>query len=207
MNIRGLLLPGLMPNLWSSILERNAGLLPLSFDMAEASRFFALPMTEVSNQIVPVQGIWRSDGKLLRERLLDAQTPESRFSVFEEVLLDHLRPSFDPAIQYALSPLRAGVPVSEVATRLGFSRRTLERRFSSQVGLGPKQFARVQRLQRVLRAVRRSTKPEWCALAAEHGYTDQAHLIHDFQDLAGIRPSEYKPHSPQRNNHVPIVAR
>jgi AraC-like DNA-binding protein len=178
----------------------------VEFRHGGASRFFAMPMTEVSNQIVQVQDVWRSDGTLLRERLLDARTPESRFSVFEEVLLDHLRPSFDPAIQYALSALRAGAPVSEVARRLGFSRRTLERRFSSQVGLGPKQFARVQRLQRVLRAVRRSSKPEWCALAAEHGYTDQAHLIHDFQDLAGIRPSEYKPHSPQRNNHVPIVA-
>src|SRR5438034_11830771 len=42
-------------------------------------------------------------------------------------------------------------------------------------GITPKRFARVHRLQRVLRAVRRSSEPDWCALAAEHGYTDQAH--------------------------------
>lgn len=177
----------------------------VEFRHGGASRFFAMPMTEVSNQVVQVQDVWRSDGTSLRERLLDARTPESRFSVFEEVLLEHLSLRFDPAIHYAMTALRVGVPVSEVAVRLGLSPRTLERRFSSQVGLGPKQFARVHRLQRVLRAVRRSSKPEWCALAAEHGYTDQAHMIHDFQDLAGIRPSEYKPHSSQRNNHVPIV--
>ena len=34
-NSRGPLLPGLMPNRWSSILERNAGSLPSSFDMGE----------------------------------------------------------------------------------------------------------------------------------------------------------------------------
>lgn len=177
----------------------------VEFRHGGASRFFAMPMTEASNQVVQVQDVWRSDGTSLRERLLDARTPESRFSVFEEVLLEHLSLRFDPAIHYAMTALRVGVPVSEVAVRLGLSPRTLERRFSSQVGLGPKQFARVHRLQRVLRAVRRSSKPEWCALAAEHGYTDQAHMIHDFQDLAGIRPSEYKPHSSHRNNHVPIV--
>ena len=177
----------------------------VEFRPGGASRFFAMPMTEVSNQVVQVQDVWRSDRTSLRERLLDARTPESKFGVLEEVLLEHLSLRFDPAIQYSMTALRAGVPVSEVAVRLGLSPRTLERRFSSQVGLGPKQFARVHRLQRVLRAVRRSSKPEWCALAAEHGYTDQAHMIHDFQDLAGIRPSEYKPHSRQRNNHVPIV--
>jgi hypothetical protein len=40
---------------------------------------------------------------------------------------------------------------------------------------------------------------------AEQAYTDQAHLIHDIRDLADITPSGYKPQSPQRNNHVPIV--
>ena len=195
------------PHAKSVVIDTRAQrwLAAVEFRHGGASRFFAMPMTEVSNQVVQVEDVWRSDGTSLRERLLDARTPESRFSVLEEVLLEHLSLRFDPAIQYSMTALRAGVPVSEVAVRLGLSPRTLERRFSSQVGLGPKQFARVHRLQRVLRAVRRSSKPEWCALAAEHGYTDQAHMIHDFQDLAGIRPSEYKPHSRQRNNHVPIV--
>ena len=195
------------PHAKSVVIDTRAQrwLAAVEFRHGGASRFFAMPMTEVSNQVVQVEDVWRSDGTSLRERLLDARTLESRFSVLEEVLLKHLTLRFDPAIQYSMTALRAGVPVSEVAVRLGLSSRTLERRFSSQVGLGPKQFARVHRLQRVLRAVRRSSKPEWCALAAEHGYTDQAHMIHDFQDLAGIRPSEYKPHSSQRNNHVPIV--
>jgi AraC-like DNA-binding protein len=177
----------------------------VEFRQGGASRFFPMPMTEISNQVVQLQDVWRKGG-FLRERLLDARTPVSRFRALEEVLLDYLNVEFDEAIAYAMAALRAGASVSHVALRLGLSLRTLERRFSAQVGITPKRFARVHRLQRVLRAVRLSSKPDWCVLAAEHGYTDQAHLIHDFQDIAGITPTEYRPHSPQRNNHVPIAA-
>ena len=196
------------PHAKSVVIDTRAErrLAAVEFRHGGASRFFSMPMSDISNQVVQLQDLWRSDGTLLRERLLDARTPASKFRIFEEVLLDHLKPEFDPAIQYAITALRAGVPVYQVVLRLGLSPRTLARRFSSQVGITPKRFARVHRLQRVLRAVRRSSNPDWCALAAEHGYADQAHLIHDFRDLADITPLEYKPHSQQRNNHVPIVA-
>ena len=171
-----------------------------------ASRFFSMPMTELSNQVVPLQDLWRNDGMFLRERLLDARAPAAKFSIFEEVLLHHMRLEFDPAIQCAITSLRSGASLEQALSRLGLSARTLERRFSSQVGIPPKRFARVHRLQRILRAVRHCAKPDWCRLAAEHGYADQAHLIHDFRDLASITPSAYKPDSPSRNNHVPVAA-
>lgn len=178
----------------------------VEFDSGGAKHFFSMPMSAVCNAVVQLEDVWGRDGRLLHERLLDAPTPASKFRVFEKVLSEHLAPRFDPAIQYAMAALRAGMPVSQVVSRLGILPRTFERRFSAQVGINPKRFARVQRLQRVLRAVRLSSRPDWSALAAEHGYTDQAHLIHDFRDLADITPSGYVPHSPQRNNHVPLAA-
>lgn len=178
----------------------------VEFRSGGAGRFFSMPVSEVCNHVVPLENVWGQDGRSLRERLLEASTPASKFRVLEEVLLQHLVPVFDPAVQCAVAALQRGEPVSQVASCLGLLPRTLRRRFSSQVGITPKRFARVHRLQRVLRAIRRSTEPDWCALAAEHGYTDQAHLIHDFRDLAGITPAGYKPHSSRRSNHVPITA-
>jgi AraC-like DNA-binding protein len=177
----------------------------VEFRSGGVGHFFSMPMTEVCNQIVQLDNLWGRDGRLLRERVLEAPTPRLKFRVFEEMLLQYLAPKYDASILYATAALKAGVPISQVASRLGLLPRTLVRRFSTQVGITPKRFARVHRLQRVLRAVRGSPEPDWSALAAEHGYADQAHLIHDFRDLADITPSGYKPDSGQRNNHVRIA--
>lgn len=193
-------------------------LVAVEFRLGAAGQFFSVPMSEVANRTVSLEDLWARDGALLRERLLDAPTPALKFHLLEEALLRHLRPDahrgpdsgsvlgFDPAIRYAISALEAGLSVLQVADRLGQSSRTFTRRFSAQVGITPRRFARVRRLQRVLRAARRTAIPDWSALAVQHGFTDQPHLVHDFRDLAGITPSAYKPHSPRRNNHVPIAA-
>lgn len=183
-------------------------LVAVEFRLGAAAQFFTLPMSEVANRTVSLEDLWARDGALLREGLLDAPTPALKFRVLEEALLRHLQrgPGSDPAIRYAISALEAGQSVAHVADRLGQSSRTFTRRFSAQVGIAPRRFARVRRLQRILRAARRTAAPDWSALAAQHGFTDQPHLVHDFRDLAGITPSAYKPHSPRRNNHVPIAA-
>jgi len=195
------------PHARSVVIDTRAQcrLAAVEFRNGGASRFFEMPMTDISDQVVEIQDLWRRDGALLRERLLDAPSPYAKLCVLEKALVEHLRLRFDPAIPYAMTALRGGAPVSAIAIGLGLSPRTLERRFRFQVGITPKRFARVARLQRVLRAARRSARPDWSRLAAEHGFTDQAHLIHDFRDLADIKPSEYKPHSRKRNNHVPIL--
>ncbi|WP_157851244.1 MULTISPECIES: AraC family transcriptional regulator [Streptomyces] len=46
--------------------------------------------------------------------------------------------------------------------------------------------------------------PDWAALAADCGYHDQAHLIHEFRALAGITPTAYAPRSRLERNHVPL---
>lgn len=138
------------------------------------------------------------------ERLLEAPDAHAKFRVFEELLLQFLTPNADPAIQYALSALQSGLPLSQVASGAGLLPRTLQRRFSSQVGMTPKRWARVRRLQKVLRAVRRSTQPIWHDLAADYGDADQAHLVHEFRELADITPSGCQPHSDKRSNHLPI---
>jgi AraC-like DNA-binding protein len=184
--------------------QEQCWLAAVEFRGGGAGSFFSFPMTEVSDQVVCLEDVWGLDGRRLRERLLEAATPESKLHVLEEILLEHFTPRSDPSLLAALDALQHGMSVARVADHLGLSSRTLTRRVSAQAGLTPKRYARVQRLQRVLCAVRHSPAADWCSLAADHGYADQAHLIHEFRDLAGITPAAYRPHSPQRSNHIPI---
>jgi len=80
--------------------------------------------------------------------------------------------------------------VAEVAERLGWSPRQLEREFRSGVGLSPKAFARIIRFQNLLRLVGEGTLREWTRLAHEGGYADQPHMVREFREFSGQSPTE-----------------
>ena len=165
-----------------------------------------MPLGEACDQVVELDDVWGPEGGLLRERLCEAATRAAKFRVLEAVLIEHIARSADPAVAYAHSVLESGASVAEASSRVGLLPKTFVRRFREQVGLAPKQLSRVRRLQRILASIHRPADVDWCQVAAQHGYTDQAHLIHDFRDLTGVTPTAYRPSSPQRRNHVPPLS-
>lgn len=203
---RGAVLAG--PHAQATVIDtkEQRWLVAVEFKLGGAAPFFAFPMSEISDQVAALDLVWGREEGTLRERLLEAGTPAAMFRRLEAALLAHLIRPRNQAIAFAVSILEKGASVAEARARLGLLPKTFVRRFREQVGLPPKRLARVCRLQRIVGAVRGSRDADWCMLAAEHGYTDQAHLIHDFRDLTGITPTAYQPSSPQRRNHVPIPA-
>jgi transcriptional regulator GlxA family with amidase domain len=154
---------------------------------------------------VDLEDVWGPDGSVLRERLLGTSTPEEKLTLLETVLLDHLtRSSPDDAIRLAARGLAEGSSVSEVADRLGLLPRRLSRRFQEAVGLRPKRYARIRRLQRLLRSMNASGDVDWAELAVAHGYYDQAHFINEFREATGLTPTAYRPRSRSEHNHVPL---
>ena len=196
------------PHSQSTILDASemCRLAAVEFRPGGAGHFLGIPANEAGNQVLNLGDLWHGAGATLRERLLEAGSPAERFAILEELLLERLKGEPDTAVGWAIAALERGMRVSDVATRLGLLPRTLERRFTAKVGLTPKRYARVRRLQRVMRATRNSTASDWSLLAAQHGYCDQSHLVHEFRELADITPTDYKPQSRARNNHVPLTA-
>lgn len=78
------------------------------------------------------------------------------------------------------------VRVATVAERIGWSRKHLARRFTEDIGLGPKAVSRIVRLNRAMAAARAGNG--WADVAAGCGYADQAHMARDFRELAGASP-------------------
>jgi len=194
-SVPGAMLAG--PNGHATVIEFEAGRAHVSVTLAlgAAACFAGAPLAVARDELVPLAELWGHPGACLRERLLEAGTPQDTLRVMEDVLLGRLAnvadPGPDPAVTAAARALSAGIPVGEVADGLGLLPRTLRRRFTAGVGLSPKRFARVRRLQRLVRDLDGQSRVDWAAAAARHGYADQPHLADDFRDLAGVTPGEY----------------
>jgi AraC-like DNA-binding protein len=83
------------------------------------------------------------------------------------------------------------VSVDALARAASLSARQLERAFLRDVGLAPKRFARITRFRAVIG--RRTADPAapWAAVAHDLGYTDQAHLVREFREFAGVSPAAW----------------
>ncbi|MFE1250759.1 helix-turn-helix domain-containing protein [Streptomyces sp. NPDC058735] len=181
-----------------------------AFRPAGAYPFLPSPVSAVRDDLVGLDELWGTDGAVLRERLLEARAsggPEACVRELEKTLLRRAErgPGPDPAVLRAAALLGRGTPVAEAADRLGWTPRRLARECTAHLGLAPKRYARVRRFQRLLGRVNAGRgAPDWAVLAADCGYHDQAHLIHEFRALAGITPTAYAPRSPLDRNHVPL---
>ena len=64
-----------------------ASVMGVHFKPGGAFPFFKLPASELHNAHVSLQAVWGAAAGDLREQLLEAETPETRFCIFEQALL------------------------------------------------------------------------------------------------------------------------
>jgi AraC-like DNA-binding protein len=128
---------------------------------------------------------------LLERKLSEATTSAERFAWVESFLLANLRPyQAEPVSCQAAAMLARNhqLRVWQLARCLDTSQRHLSRNFRKIYGMGPKQFARIARVEEVLCA--RARGATWAEIAQATGFTDQAHMINDFTGIVGVPPGQ-----------------
>jgi len=167
----------------------------VTFRPGGARAFFDASAEEFQDHAVPLDLVWGSDGKGLCDRLSEAICPSARFQVLEGALLRRLKPNvvLHPAACQGLDAFRS-VPhirnVLSVVKDAGLSRRRFSQLFREHVGLTPKLYCRL-RFGWVLERVASGKPVDWADVAAAGGYSDQAHLVHEFRDFSGLSPSAF----------------
>jgi AraC-like DNA-binding protein len=78
--------------------------------------------------------------------------------------------------------------IESTAAAVGMSVRNLQVRFLRCVGLGAKEFARVQRLQATLRSLD-ADATQLAQIASEAGFADQAHATREIARITGSTPA------------------
>ena len=81
--------------------------------------------------------------------------------------------------------------VGDLARQVGVGTRTLQRLFAEYVGVGPKWVSRRCRLQQAAQRAAGGEEIAWVRLAADLGYSDQAHFTRDFTAAVGTSPTRY----------------
>jgi AraC-like DNA-binding protein len=156
---------------------------------------FGCSAAELTNRFVDLELIFGTTATL-RERLAGAQDDAERVALLGTWLEARVRgvPARDvDAAVTAITSTLGRVDLVRVAGRAGIGLRQLERRFLADVGVAPKTFARMVRLQAALRQI--SDGRALADVAHACGYYDQPHMARDFSLLAQTSPAAWRRHA------------
>lgn len=185
---------GLQRRYLTVMTPNGSHLLSASLTPWGAWRLLRAPMRDIACRVPLLSDIWGSAIAALEDRLNAAGGPARRFELLEAFIRRELdqRRSPKPWLIEAGRQLRrerGTVRIETVCRAVGVSRGLLSRAFRDQVGVTPKTYARIWRVNALLDL--NGPPGNWAQLADELGYHDQSHLIHDFRDFTGATPQEY----------------
>lgn len=116
---------------------------------------------------------------------------------------DNLK-AVDDMVDYMLI-MQGNVEVQELSSRYGLSRPTLERIFSTIVGVPPQLYARMIRYKTALSALRQLNLPEWQTPVATTAYYNQAMFIKDYLLFNHEAPAYFTPAVAATIAHMPVT--
>lgn len=171
----------------------TTGIFAVRFHPGGFAAFASLPLQEMENTAVPLERLFGDDGLLLEQLVLNRSNVTERISILDSFLLARSggAEATDQLVQSSVDALlksNGQMNVDELSGQVRINRRMLERKFSSAIGLSPKQLTKIIRLQATLKMMERKQFTSLTSLAYENGYYDQAHFIRDFKAFTGMSP-------------------
>lgn len=172
-------------------------LMGVRFHEGGAYPFLGVPLNELRNKTGVLEALAGPDLLRLQARLYEAKSLPTRVDLLEGWLIGRLalgreRDALIPA-SLALLRERAGQgPMPALARDLAVSQRHLERLYRSQVGMSPKQYAQLLRVETARLALKQMDGQTTTRLAAELGFYDQSHFIREFSAVVGMTPYAYQ---------------
>ncbi|RDH79409.1 AraC family transcriptional regulator [Mycolicibacterium moriokaense] len=191
-------------------IDASRAVVTVHFRPAGASAFLGLPLGELENACVGIDALWGSAGTVLHERLIDTPSAIGRIGLLESFLLHRMEVHRRPSHRAVMSVMAAmeqdpSMRISAAASMTGLSPRRLGAAFRTEVGLAPKAYQRVRRLQAALSKLDSATAAG-AEIAADLGYFDQAHFVREFRSFTAMSPTQYARRRSGLPSHVDLSA-
>jgi AraC-like DNA-binding protein len=175
--------------LFSIKLETRGRVSGVQFRPGGFRPFFKDSVQKLTSHRVPVREVFE-----LAPESIPGLADSERVSALDSFLTG-LRPAADEQAQLAMRLCeqirhdRSVLRVASFARQHGLSVRGLQRLFAEYVGVGPKWVILRYRIHEAIELA--SPEADWAHLAADLGYSDQAHLVRDFTATIGVPPGVY----------------
>ncbi|MGI5485634.1 AraC family transcriptional regulator [Microtetraspora malaysiensis] len=185
---------GVIKGGFSYTMRGSGRVLGMRFHPGGFRPFLGGPVSQLTGRFMEISEMYGAAGATLVEQVLAEPDAQAAIALTETFLLS-LGPNQDPLTEEVaalVGIVESDVSVTrvdELAARSGRSVRSLQRLFRDYVGIGPKWVIRRYRLHEAAERVYQGL--DLATLAAELGYTDQAHLTRDFTAAVGMPPAAY----------------
>lgn len=157
------------------------------------SRFSTVSMANMLDRPVPPSESMNEMGSQLAEKLSSAASDMDRVKVADKLLTKALRSSspVEPRLRRLLHAAKGGrCSSAEMARTLAISNRSFSRLWNDVVGIQPRKFVQLMRFHTALEMIDGGAKLS--QVAADCGYSDQAHMARQIKKIAGLRPSSLR---------------
>lgn len=176
---------------------RGAGwALGIMFRPAGFRPFAGGPASALTGRAVPLADLLGPAAAELSRRVHAAAPGEDMARLADSFLAGIVPPDAQPSeLTTSIAERAAADPslvrVDALAARAGVGVRQLQRRFADHAGISAKALLRRYRLYEAAERARLQHEVDWAELAAQLGYSDQAHLSREFSALIGMPPRQY----------------
>lgn len=170
--------------------------LGIRFHTGGAYPFLEIPLNEIANHTVYLSDLGYASFAELHQRLLESDSLQQKIMLIEQYLLKIVRDKPKPrdillASLEMIKQKRGQIEINSIADWLYISQRQLERLYAMQVGMSPKQYARLSRIAFARKLLKRPQQFSLAQISAELGFFDQAHFIREFKAVIGMTPQAY----------------
>jgi AraC-like DNA-binding protein len=161
------------------------------------ANFVKVPINHLVNKETPLALLFGQElSRDLEQKIIHSNGTEDRIQVIEDFLFNAFtdQRTIDSIVQTTIDALlltKGSASINAILKDDLSKRRNLERKFTRQIGISPKQLGKVIRLQTALRLLLNKQSNSLTEIAYESEYFDQAHFNKDFKEFTGINPKNF----------------
>ena len=166
------------------------------FRPSGAAMFFDIPLNDLLNQHIDINALDSKNAKYICEQLHDTNDPLAKVKIIEEYLIRNYSEKnsyknlrISSAVQKAIQT-GGNISIDKLAQVSCLSHKQFDRIFTELVGVHPKQFTKITRLQNVFRLLSEVDNQNLLDVAFLAGYYDQAHFSKEFKQFTGYTPKQ-----------------